>query len=79
VIDCPACHMLSPYAALRVNSAKHLSAPRARPFAALRVTMGKQLWGKRIRVLGPIMVINKYIGIVEKPAVADKSAVCTKY
>ena len=31
--------MLSPFVALRVNSAKHLSADRDRPFAALRVTL----------------------------------------
>ncbi len=31
--------MLSPFVALRVNSAKHLFACRARPFAALRVTL----------------------------------------
>ena len=31
--------MLSPFVALRVNSAKHLAAHRDRPFASLRVTV----------------------------------------
>ncbi len=35
--------MLSTFAALSVNSAKHLAAPRARPFAAFRVTIGGTL------------------------------------
>src|SRR5690348_1431623 len=58
--------MLSTFALLRVNSAKHLAAQRDRPFAALRVT-----------VEGPMMRFNYFIGIAKNPPRADQSAVCT--
>jgi hypothetical protein len=37
--------MLSPFVALRVNSAKHLAAERARPFASLRACPERSEWG----------------------------------
>jgi hypothetical protein len=67
--------MLSPCALLRVNSAKHLAAGRARPFAALRVTRWVSSHGQGLFfTLEPCL--NFLIGISSNASRADQSAVC---
>jgi len=51
--------MLSPFASLRVNSAKHLAAHRERSFAALRMTSEALSMTSDPRLL-PILVGNNH-------------------